>query len=242
MTDNKGAGGSEPWGRAATFFLGLAAMLVSQFTALAVVMWHDPAAIANLSKFDSDGVAVALVIIVSVPIQVALLALFAQRGRGSAIANLGFILPRRSELIFGFAAVVAFVIAGDTLSWLLGRDLITPFQNDIYRTASAAGWLPVLLLAVIVVGPIGEETLFRGFLFLGWLRKPGDAWPVIIITAFLWSIIHVQYDWFIISQIFVSGLVLGWLRWATGSTLLTILLHIFVNFEGMLETFLATHG
>jgi CAAX protease family protein len=40
----------------------------------------------------------------------------------------------------------------------------------------------------------------------------------------------------------VSGLLLGWLRWASGSTLLTMLLHGLINFEGMLETILALHG
>ena len=140
--------------------------------------------------------------------------------------------------MFGIAAVVVFIAAGDTLSWLFGRAIITQFQSDIYRTASAAGWLPCLLLAVVVVGPIGEETLFRGFLFHGWLRTPRDTWPVIIVTALLWSIMHVQYDWFIISQIFVSGLMLGWIRWATGSTALTIMLHVLINLEGMIETYI----
>jgi membrane protease YdiL (CAAX protease family) len=33
--------------------------------------------------------------------------------------------------------------------------------------------------------------------------------------------------------------VLGWLRWRSGSTLLTILLHLLVNLEGTLETLMA---
>ena len=46
-----------------------------------------------------------------------------------------------------------------------------------------------------------------------------------------------QYDWYVIAQIFVFGLLLGWLRWASGSTILTMLLHALINAEGMLETF-----
>ena len=64
----------------------------------------------------------------------------------------------------------------------------TQFQLDIYRTASAAGWLPWLLLTVVVVTPIGEEMLFRGFLFRGWHRSPRDVWPVIVVTALLWAV------------------------------------------------------
>ena len=33
---------------------------------------------------------------------------------------------------------------------------------------------------------------------------------------------------------------LGWMRWATGSTILTILLHAMINLEGMIETVVAS--
>jgi membrane protease YdiL (CAAX protease family) len=133
--------------------------------------------------------------------------------------------------------MAALIIAGNVLSWLLGRSLITPFQLDIYTTASAGGWLLWLWLAIVVFTPIGEEIMFRGFLFRGWLRAPRDAWAVIVITSLLWAIIHLQYDWYVIGQIFVFGLLLGWLRWASGSTILTIMLHALINAEGMFETF-----
>ena len=45
-----------------------------------------------------------------------------------------------------------------------------------------------------------------------------------------------QYDWFGIRQVFLTGLVLGWLRWLSGSTALTILLHMLVNLEATIET------
>src|SRR5262249_5675294 len=85
------------------------------------------------------------------------------------------------------------------------------------------------------------ETLFRGFLFRGWHRSPRDIWPVIGVTALLWALIHVQYDLYLIAQVFAYGLLLGWLRWVTGSTILTMLLNGLINFEGMLETFIAFH-
>ncbi len=82
---------------------------------------------------------------------------------------------------------------------------------------------------MVVATPIGEEILFRGFLFRGWLQAPRDVWPVIVVTSLLWAIIHVQYDWYVIGQVFAFGLLLGWMRWATGSTILTILLHALIN-------------
>ena len=50
---------------------------------------------------------------------------------------------------------------------------------------------------------------------------------------------YVQYDWFIILQVFGFGLLLGWMRWVSGSTLLTMLLHGVINCEGMIETLLS---
>jgi hypothetical protein len=52
----------------------------------------------------------------------------------------------------------------------------------------------------------------------------------------LWSAMHMQYDWFGISQVFLTGLVLAWLRWLSGSTALTIVLHMLVNLEATIET------
>ena len=60
-----------------------------------------------------------------------LLALFARRTGASAADYLGLIWPRRGEVVFGVAAIVAMIVAGNVLSWLLGRSLVTPFQLDI---------------------------------------------------------------------------------------------------------------
>jgi CAAX protease family protein len=228
---------AKPWGRFTTLVLGAFALLAGQAAALmALSAWLDRAPSA-LTDFSGDGTAITLVIVASTPVEIALLVLFARQTGESATQYLGLIWPRRSEVVFGVVAIVALMFAGDVLSWLLGRGLVTSFQTDIYRSARAAGWLLWLWLAIVVITPIGEEILFRGFLFRGWLRSPQDAWPVIVLTGAVWAIIHLQYDWYVISQVFAFGLALGWMRWATGSAILTMLLHGLINSEGMLETF-----
>ncbi len=232
----------KPWGRLATFGLGFIALMVGQFAALmALTIWLGQD-LTKMPDFSGDGVAVTLIILVSTPIQLLLLAAFARMAGSDPFAYLGLTLPRRSEVVFGVAATVALIIAGNALSWLIGNNIVTPFQTDIFRTAGEAGPLALLCLwlAVIVVTPIGEEALFRGFLFRGWLKTPNDAWVVIAISAALWALIHLQYDWYVTGQIFAFGMMLGWIRWATGSTLLTILLHAMINLEGMLETLVAS--
>ena len=227
------------WGRWATLGLGLIAALVGQIVALAALIWWYGLDLAQLLDLGADGVAVTLIICISTPVEVLLLALMARQAGANATDYLGLRLPRKSEVVVGIIVVVVFILVADGTSWLLRRELVTQFQLDIYRTASTAGWLPWLLLTVVVVAPIGEETLFRGFLFRGWHRSPRDAWPVIIVTASLWALLHLQYDLYFIAQVFAYGLLLGWFRWVSGSTILTMLLHGLINFEGVLETFLA---
>lgn len=227
------------WGRLATLCLGATALLVGQFVGLTALAWWYGLSSKQWSDIGYDGVAVTLLICISTPIQLALLALFAKRTGATALNYLGLALPRKRELTLGIVAIGIFILLGDGISWLSGHDIVTPFQLDIYRTAHAAGCLPYLWLAAVGVTPIGEETLFRGFLFQGWQRSSGDAWPVIITTALLWAAIHVEYDLYVISQVFVCGLLFGWFRWTTGSTILTIFLHALVNCEGMLDTLLA---
>ena len=134
------------------------------------------------------------------------------------------------------------IAIGNTISWLAGRNIVDRFQIDIYQAAKSVDQLPLLFFAIVVLTPIAEETLFRGFVMRGWLRSPKSTWPAILVTAALFAIIHVQYDWFLILQVFAFGVLFGWARWATGSTLLTVLLHAVVNLEGLLETFMALNS
>ena len=57
-----------------------------------------------------------------------------------------------------------------------------------------------------------------------------------MVISAAWAVIHVQYDWFGILQIFLTGLLFGWVRWRSGSTLLTFLLHGLMNAWATVET------
>lgn len=229
-----------PWGRFATLGLGAVALFAGQIVALVALTWYFGLSLMRLPDLSADGVAVVIIILVSTPIEVALLMLFAQRC-GPAAEYLGWTMPRRADAVVGFITIAVFIALADLVSWLTGHAVVTAFQTDIYTTASAQGWLMLLWLAIIVVTPFGEETLFRGFLFRGWFREPKDAWFAIVATSGLFALLHVQYDWFVIAQVFCFGLLLGWMRWVSGSTVLTMMLHGFINFEGMIETLIGLH-
>ena len=235
------SGEVKPWGVFATFALGAIALLAGQLSGIAALGGLYGLDLGQVTNVSRDGGAIVLFIFVSAPVQAALL-MVAAAYKGDAAAYLGYKWPRRSEVIISIVALVVLIVVGDTVSWLAGRNIVDRFQSDIYQAAKSANLLLVLLVAVTVFVPIAEESLFRGFLFRGWLRKPNHAWPVIAITAGLFAVIHVQYDWFLISQVFAFGVLFGWIRWATGSTILTMLLHGLVNLEGVIETVLTANN
>jgi uncharacterized protein len=112
---------------------------------------------------------------------------------------------------------------------------MSPWTIKILRSAQADGTLFWLLLAIVVAGPIGEEVVFRGFMFRGFVHTPRDALPSIVVISLLWSLLHIQYDRFAIAEILVFGVLLGLVRWTTGSTTLTILLHMLNNLVASLS-------
>ena len=51
---------------------------------------------------------------------------------------------------------------------LLGIEGGSKYVEATYRAAKLAGVLPLLWLSMVVVAPVTEELLFRGFLHRGW--------------------------------------------------------------------------
>jgi CAAX protease family protein len=224
------------WGYWATLGWAALAFLVGHFAALAAVAWLRPDALDTLLTASYDGVSLTLLLLIANPITVAVIALAVRLARAGFFDYLALAWPRRRVLTAGIIWLVVLIAVSDALLFLSGRALVTPFQLQSYQTAAAKGWLTAMLVAAIIVAPAGEEIIFRGFLFRGWARSDRSAWPAIVAISALWAPMHVQYDWTGVLQVFTVGLFLGWMRWRSGSTLLTFLLHALFNLEAMVET------
>jgi CAAX protease family protein len=226
------------WGYWATLGWAFLAFIGSQFIALALLLLLRLSDLNSLLASPFDGATVTLFIMIANPIMIAIIALAVWIARAPLAAYLALIWPPARYVIIGLIGLVGLIAIGDALLYFGGYQLVTPFQTQSYTTAAAEGWLAALWLGAVIFAPAGEETVFRGFLFRGWARSERTAWPAIVVISILWAALHVQYDWTGILQIFVIGLFLGWMRWRSGSTLLTFLLHALFNIEGTLETVL----
>ena len=84
-----------------------------------------------------------------------------------------------------------------------------------------------LFLAVVVMAPIGEEIVFRGFLqkFLEEYWK--DITRAVLVTSLFFAMIHFNPYWTI--QIYLLGVILGFLSWKTKSVIPSIILHSINN-------------
>lgn len=89
---------------------------------------------------------------------------------------------------------------------------------------------------LVVVAPIAEEVLFRGYLY-GKLRRHVPIWASIVATSALFALVHGQ--WNVAVDTFVLSLFLCGLRELTGSIWAGILVHMIKNAIAFYILFLA---
>lgn len=146
--------------------------------------------------------------------------------KGPLRRSLGLRRPRFLQIVL-WTVVAAAVLAGyELLARLLDRPSLPDFMVEFHRTA---GWLPGLLLVVVLVAPLVEELLFRGFLLPGLAAGRLGPAGAIVVTSLLFAAVHAQYDLFDMSAVLALGLLLGAARWFSGSLWLAYGLHAAVN-------------
>ena len=130
------------------------------------------------------------------------------------------------SFIFSLGVLIIF----DALDRIIHQIIPTPDYiidlGQIMQPDSTLGYV-FLFLAVVVVAPIGEEIVFRGFLqkFLEDYWK--DITRAVLVTSLFFAMIHFNPFWTI--QVYLLGVVLGFLAWKTKSVFPSILLHSINN-------------
>jgi membrane protease YdiL (CAAX protease family) len=131
----------------------------------------------------------------------------------------------------GFGALAAATVVATVVQRIQG----SPLESTVGRLAddlrSASPWPVVVLALFAAIGaPVCEEVAFRGLLF-GALEKRGWApWASITGSAAAFALFHLEPAR--LPVLFVIGLVLGWVRWHTGSTRASIAAHMANNLPG----------
>jgi membrane protease YdiL (CAAX protease family) len=142
-------------------------------------------------------------------------------------------------LTLGFMVVMYLSILAVVL--VLGIDLAqyTPGPNGESPKTGSAGlvkeamfdiardpWLFLLVFPSVAIGaPLAEELIFRGQLFGALSRTRLGVSGATLLTATIWSLLHVTEPWLSISLIFMMGLAFGWMMYRFGSLWVPIILH-----------------
>lgn len=99
-------------------------------------------------------------------------------------------------------------------------------QNVGYDTYLVGGDRIIAFISLVVIAPIAEEIVFRGWLY-GKLRRRYAMPIAILIVSILFGIVHLQ--WNVGVNVFATSIVLCGLREITGTVYSGILLHMLKN-------------
>ncbi len=128
-----------------------------------------------------------------------------------ALASLNKILPISAEWAAKFKAM----------------ELAREAQEAALININSFSRYIISLFIIALLPAIFEETFFRGAmqnLFTRWFKSP---WPAIILTALIFSLIHLSFYGFLVR--FALGIVLGYIFYYSGSLCLSILFHFLFN-------------
>jgi tetratricopeptide (TPR) repeat protein/membrane protease YdiL (CAAX protease family) len=141
----------------------------------------------------------------------------------------GLRLPRKRDAIIGIAATGGFLLLKYASNFHNGVIPVLPAELEEYESASAAGVLPLLFVTNVLIAPLGEELVYRGFLFRGLEKSRIGAIGAVLVSTVFWTALHLNYNFRLLVFIATLGLLFGWLRVRSQSVLLTWFLHGLTN-------------
>ena len=134
----------------------------------------------------------------------------------------------------GFAVFYAVLIAASVVVNAIWPNLNSE-QQDLGFNNLQTGLQSVLaFISLVIIPPLGEEVLVRGYLFSG-LRRVWRLWPAVLATSLLFGLAHLEFGsggplvWAAALDTFILSIVLCFLREKTGALYAGILVHMLNN-------------
>lgn len=181
-------------------------------------------------ELSTNGNVIALVSLVSGVVCLALLLYLVRRWKGERTGFfLALSLPKlRPVALWTGGFILLFALLEGIAYFLPEMDSV--FMEKVM--ASATNY-PLLFFGLGLAPAIFEEFLLRGLLY-GSLRHLLDKHASIAITAGVFTLVHQQYDWYILLlYVLPLGVFLGYARAETGSIWTSVFLHALNNCASM---------
>jgi len=157
--------------------------------------------------------------------------LWRMKKRKIPLSDLGSLEIQRKPLFLSIFLLAAFLLLEEFYFYVLGIEMPESFIEFMLAE-------PILLgfISVVVVAPIIEEFLFRGFLYSQLRRSFLRDWGAIAVSSLVWTAIHFQYEVGILFFLFLFGLFLGYFRIKYNSLLIPVALHALNNLIAFILT------
>lgn len=134
--------------------------------------------------------------------------------------------------VFLLPVVVGLLFAVLSANIIVTREIQpeTPL-SEILETTSSLGPILIFLVVGILLAPLLEEIIFRGYFYYVLSQRKGAVFAIYVV-ALSFGFLHVdQYwgDWSAVGMVMALGFVLTLLRAWTGSTLASVVTHYIYN-------------
>ena len=159
-----------------------------------------------------------------------------------ASPGLGMVLPaNRAFFMLAVILGLAAPLVGGVLTYLLAHG--NPVTQDIQTlgTHTPVGLRVLLVIALVGLGPLVEELLFRGVLLSALLHRWPAGWGMLV-SALLFAMVHLpsmQWAWYALPDLALLALGLAWLRLRAGSLWPAVLAHSVNNLLAVMVWFVA---
>jgi membrane protease YdiL (CAAX protease family) len=201
-----------------------------------VLLQEGPLDLAAAIHVIGGGLTISLSVIMGLPAVLAALWI-AIRLSGTGFADyLALRWPSWGNLVIGVVGLFVLVMGWDLVSRATGREVEPGFMGDVLKSARADGALWLVVIAFCVAAPVTEEFFARGFLYRGWSETALRPIGAILLSSLVWTVLHLQYDWFFLGEVFSIGLWLGYLRYRSNSIWLTVMVHGVNNLAAVVQT------
>ena len=149
--------------------------------------------------------------------------LWRMKKRKIPLSELGSLEIQRKPLFLSIFLLAAFLLLEELYFYVLGIEMPESFIEFMLAK-------PIFsFISVVLVAPIIEEFLFRGFLYSQLRRSFLKDWGAIVVSSLVWTAIHFQYEIGILFFLFLFGLFLGYFRIKYNSLLIPTALHAINN-------------
>lgn len=167
--------------------------------------------------------------------------------RKSTLKAIGLVRATLNDILYALLGVViyfpTYIIIVEILSALIPSFNVSQTQQIGYST-STTGWPLVLaFISLVIIPPIAEEVMFRGFLYSGLRKSLPKIWAALLTSAVFASPHLLESSqggilWIAGVDTFVLSMVLVYLREKTGRLYASMGLHAMKNFAAFATLFL----